>query len=127
MAYLDAAWLAAPRDALAEAAAAAGVDVCLARAVSGAPDGEARYTARVAGGSVQYEAGLAEDADVTLTDTYAGATAQVRGELGPNASFMQGRTKVVGHTGRWLAVLAATGTDAYESARAEVAGLAGLA
>ncbi|MFN8016834.1 MAG: SCP2 sterol-binding domain-containing protein [Acidimicrobiales bacterium] len=114
--YLTAAWAEAPIDPLAEAAAEAGIAVRLAHAFTGAPDGEVRYTATAAGGTVTYEPGLAEDADVTLTDTYRNAVAMVAGELGPNAAFMRGQTKVVGATGTLLRALAAAGGEAYAEA-----------
>ncbi len=104
----SAAWVEAElRDPLAEAAAAAGLDVAFSRVVSGGPDGEVRYTARVAGGSVVYGTGAADDVDVALTDTCANAVQLLDGTLDPSVAFMQGRTKVAGHTGRWLDLLAA--------------------
>ena len=114
--YLTAAWAEDPVDPLVEAAAAAGIAVRLAHAFSGAPDGEVRYTATSAGGAVTYEPGLADGADVTLTDTYRNALAMVAGELAPNAAFMRGQTKVVGATGTLLRVLAASSGEAYASA-----------
>jgi hypothetical protein len=105
---LSEAWLAGElHDPLAAAAAAAGLEVCFSRAVSGAPDGEARYTARVSGGVATYEQGAAADAEVALVDTYATAVGLWAGEIDPAVAFMQGKTKVAGHTGRWLDLLAA--------------------
>lgn len=116
-AYLSAAWLEDPIDPAAEALAAAGDALRIGRIVTGAPDGEARFTAVVAGGAVTYAPGTAEDVEVTLTDTYPNAVAMLEGELDPNASFMRGRTKVTGATGQLLRLLAATKTDAYHEAR----------
>jgi hypothetical protein len=120
--YLSAAWLASELvDPLAEAAAAAGATVAFSRAVSGAPDGEARYTARVAGGSVHYGLGLADDVDVALTDTYANARSMVRGELAPNVAFMRGQTKAAGSTGHLFELLAAADGPVYAEACSTVA------
>ena len=116
VAFLAKGWAAAPIDPLAEAAAAAGLSLRLARAFPGSPDGEVRYTATIADGSVSYAPGLDDDAEVTLTDTYRNACAMVEGELSPNAAFMRGQTKVVGATGPVLALLAAAGGDAYAEA-----------
>ena len=111
--YLTAAWAADPMDPAVEALAAAGGTIRLGRVITGGPDGEVRYTAIAADGSVTYVPGVADDVDVMLTDTAANARAIVRGELDPNAAFMRGRTKVVGATGPLLALLAATRTPVF--------------
>lgn len=121
-AYLSQAWLdEGPRDAAAEALASAGGSGTVGRTISGAPDGELRYTARIADGSVAYEAGVADEVDLSLTDTYANAVAVLDGVEDPNALFMRGRTKVAGSTRVLLDLLAATRTDRYREVRAEVA------
>ncbi len=125
-AYLSTAWLAEARDPAAEALAAQGGAAVIGRIVTGGPDGELRYTARVADGAVAYEAGLADEVDLTLTDTYANAVAVLAGEADANALFMRGRTKVAGSTRVLLDLLAATSTERYAEARAEVAADAGL-
>lgn len=112
-AYLDSGWLASPTDPAAEALGATGTTLSIGRIITGAPDGEARFTARVASGEVTYEAGVPDDVDVTFTDTYANALAVLRGDLDPNASFMRGQTKVTGSTNLLLEVLAATKTERY--------------
>ena len=89
--------------------------------MSGAPDGEARFTARVADGAVAYEAGVADEVDLSLTDTYANAVALLDGDEDPNALFTRGRTKVAGSTRVLLDLLASTRTDRYREVRAELA------
>jgi predicted lipid carrier protein YhbT len=121
-AYLSDAWLDQPLDPAAEALAATGGTLTIGRIVSGAPDGEARFTATVADGAVTYQRGLDDSADVTLTDTYANAVAIVRGDLDPNAAFMRGHTKVTGATGQLLDLFSATKSDRFEQARAELLG-----
>ena len=118
-AYLSGAWLDQPTDPLAEALAPTGATVAIGRIISGAPDGEARFTAVVADGSVSYRAGVDDSVDVTFTDTYANAVAQLRGDLRPNAAFMRGQTKVTGPTGTLLEVLAAGSLPDYEQRRAQ--------
>jgi putative sterol carrier protein len=119
-AYLSSDWLADPVDPAAEALAALGGSLRIARVVTKAPDGEARFAAVVADGTVRYEAAI-DDPDVVLTDTYANALAILRGELDPNAAFVRGQTKVAGETGPLLELLAATKDPAYEAARARLA------
>lgn len=121
-AYLSADWAASPIDPLAEALADAGTrDLRIGRIVTKAPDGEVRFTAAVAGGSVTYEPGIDDDVEVTLTDTYPNALALARGELDPNAAFIRGQTKVTGPTSALLDLLAAARSPRYEAARAELA------
>lgn len=125
-AYLSTAWLSEARDAAAEALAAEGGSATIARIVTGAPDGEARFTARIADGAVAYEAGVADEIDLSLTDTYANAVALLTGEADANALFMRGRTKVAGNTRVLLDLLAATKSERYGVLRAEVAAAAEL-
>jgi putative sterol carrier protein len=109
-------------DPAAEALAAAGGAIRLGRIVTGGPDGEIRFTAVVADGAVTYLPGLADDVDVTLTDTAANARAMASGELDPNAAFMRGRTKVAGAIGPLLALLAATRSEVYAERCRELVG-----
>lgn len=119
--YLSTEWLEDPTDPLAEAFARSGdADLRIGRVVTKAPDGEVRFTSTVADGTVRYEVGTVEDAEITLTDTYASAVEMVRGALDPNAPFVRGQTKVTGPTGPLLSVLAAARTDAYAEARRSV-------
>lgn len=117
-AYLSTAWLDEAIDPAAEALAAQGGRSTIGRVVTGAPDGELRFTARIADGSVAYEPGLSDEVDLSLTDTYANAVALLTGEADANALFMRGRTKVAGSTRVLLDLLAATASDAYRDARA---------
>lgn len=112
--YLSTEWLDDPCDPLAEARARSGGGALrVGRVVSGAPDGDVRFTASIVDGEVRYEVGSVDDAEVTLTDTYPNAVALLRGELDPNAAFVRGQTKVAGPTGPLLDLLAAAGTEAY--------------
>lgn len=120
--YLSPTWAEHPFDPAAEAYAAAGGTLRLGRVVTGGPDGDVRYTAVIGEGEVRYERGVVDDVDVTLTDTYANALAQARGELDPNAAFMRGQTKVSGPTSAVLAILAVTKSELYEVERRKLAG-----
>jgi putative sterol carrier protein len=116
--YLSTGWLDDAIDPAAEALAAQGGSAAIGRIVTGAPDGELRYTARIGGGTVSYEPGVADEVDLTLTDTYANAVALLTGEADANALFMRGRTKVAGSTRVLLDLLAATSSDAFGEAQA---------
>jgi hypothetical protein len=117
-AYLSTAWLDEACDPAAEALAASGGTAAIGRIVTGAPDGELRFTARIADGTVAYEAGVADDVDLSLTDSYANAVDLLTGEADANALFMRGRTKVAGSTRVLLDLLAATGTEPFREAQA---------
>ena len=101
--------------------AAQGGSATIGRIITGAPDGELRYTARITDGAVHYEPGVPDDVDVSLTDTFANAVALLKGEADANALFMRGRTKVAGNTRVLLDLLAATSTDRFREVQAEVA------
>lgn len=116
-AFLSEAWALAPADPVAASFAAAGGEAVLGRVFTGGPDGEVRYTVRISGGAVSYEAGLGDDAEVTLTDTAKNARALLLGELDPNTAFMRGQTKVAGNTGVLLSLLASAKGEAYAAAR----------
>lgn len=90
--------------------------------VTGTPSGDVRYATVVdEDGSVSEPVGEIDDPDVTLTTKYRDALAVVRGEVSPNVSYMRGRTKVAGHTGQLVRLLAASSGHAYDTARAELA------
>jgi len=125
-AYLSTAWLDSPCDPAAEALAASGGTGTIGRVVSGAPDGEARFTARVADGTVAYEPGIPDEVDLTLTDTYANAVAILTGSEDANALVMRGRTKVTGSSHVLFELLAATATDRFHEVQAEVRSAVGL-
>jgi putative sterol carrier protein len=76
--------------------------------VTGLPDGDASWQARVDDGVVvEVGQGAPAAADVTLTLTAPVAFAVADGSLTPSAAFMQGRMKTAGDPGLVLDVLAA--------------------
>ena len=123
-AFLSEEWVATATDPAAEALAARGATLRLLRVVGGGPNGEVRLAVRVdeAGAVTCAPAAPGDDEpELTLTNTAKDLAAILRGELDPNAAFMQGRTKVVGSTARLLDLLAATKDAAYERAWTELA------
>ncbi|WP_421120520.1 SCP2 sterol-binding domain-containing protein [Aquihabitans daechungensis] len=125
-AYLSNDWLEEACDPAAEALAAAGGSATIGRIITGAPDGELRFTVRIADGVAAYEPGIPDDVDLSLTDTYANAVALLTGEADANALFMRGRTKVAGSTRVLFDLLASTSTDRFREVQARVATAAGL-
>ena len=77
-------------------------DITFQQVVTDAPDGEIHYWTTFASGAAQAGTGDADAADVTITQDYATATELSRGELRPQAAFMQGRLKITGNMGKLL-------------------------
>lgn len=76
--------------------------------VTGLPDGDASWQARVEDGVVvEVVSGAPATSDLTLTLPVAIADAIADGELTASAAFMQGRMKTAGDNGLVLDVLAA--------------------
>lgn len=89
--------------------------------VTGGPDGEVRYYWVLVDGRLS-EAGLGElaDAEVTLAQGYADAVRIQKGELDPNAAFMQGRVKVSGNMAKLMSLLPITNSAEYRALQAEI-------
>jgi hypothetical protein len=97
------AWVAA----LVGSGAAPGPTATVQVVVTGAPDGDAKFNARLDDGVVAEAAlGTRPAPDVTFTASYADASAMATGELDPSVAFMQGRLKTAGDPGLVLDLLA---------------------
>ena len=91
--------------------------------VSGGPDGEVRYVARVVDGRVvELAPGAADEPDATLTIPHAEGLAMAEGRLDANAAFMQGRIKTAGRTGPLLALLSVLQAPAWSELTAATEG-----
>jgi len=123
VAYLSQAWLDLQCDLVGALPERPGATATVQHVVSGAPDGEIRWTEQIVDGRLTV-ATLGDDpnAEVTLTQTYADAVEIARGELDANAAFMQGRVKVVGDMGKVMALMPLTDSDEYRAAIAKLAG-----
>ena len=79
-----------------------GVDLAIQQVVTGGEGGEAKYWVKISDGNVEGGLGDAPSADVTITQDYETASAITKGELNPQAAFMQGTLKVTGNMGKLL-------------------------
>jgi putative sterol carrier protein len=79
-----------------------GAELTIQQIVTGGPFGETHLWTKLAGGSAAIGIGDASDADITMTQDYETACAQNRGELLPQAAFMQGRLKITGNMAKLL-------------------------
>jgi hypothetical protein len=116
-------WVELHRTALGELPALPGATARLQHVVTGAPDGEVAYTLAMVDGRV-VEATVGRDdaaADCTFLETHDDAVRIASGELDLHVAFMQGRVKMSGDMGRFMAVLACTQGEPYRAALAQVA------
>jgi putative sterol carrier protein len=86
------------------------VELTIQQVVTGTAGGHASYWVRLDNGTVEGGLGDAPSADVTITQDYETAGAITRGELNPQAAFMQGKLKVTGNMGKLLQHQGAMGT-----------------
>jgi putative sterol carrier protein len=107
--FLSEAWV----TGLVGSGAAPGPTATVQVVVTGASDGDAKFHARLDDGVVAEGAlGTWPAPDVTLTVSYADASAMAAGELDPSVAFMQGRLKTAGDPGLVLDLLASAATRA---------------
>lgn len=91
--------------------------------VTGGPDGDIKYFWVLEDGKL-LEAALGEkdDAEVTLTQSYDDAVKIAKGELDPNAAFMQGRIKVTGNMQKLMQLMPLTNAPEYKELQKQLRG-----
>ena len=121
--YLSQEWLDAGRELAQEFPERPGATARLQYQVAGTPDGDVHYYWVVENGNLQ-ESTLGDDpdAEITLSMSYDDAVKMQKGELDPNAAFMQGRIKVVpgSNMGKLMALLPLTQSPEYKAIQAEI-------
>ena len=99
--FLSPEWLVAVNEALQSASrvqkATADIELTIQQIVMGGPDGDVAYRVRVNRGSVELLPGRAPGADVVFTEDWSTAAAVAKGELSPQAAFLEGRIRVSGN------------------------------
>lgn len=121
MKYLSQQWLDEARRLSAGQPERPGATARVQWVVKGAPGGDVKYTWLLENGRL-LEAHLGDIAepDFTLTLNYGEALAMHKGELDPNAAFMQGRMKADGNMGKLMALLPITKSPEYAALQAEL-------
>jgi len=121
--YLSQEWLDAGRELAQEFPERAGATARLQYQVGGTPSGDVHYYWVVENGKL-LESTLGDDADaeITLSMSYDDAVKMQKGELDPNAAFMQGRIKVVpgSNMGKLMALLPLTQSPEYKAIQAKI-------
>jgi predicted lipid carrier protein YhbT len=89
--------------------------------VTGGPEGEIKYYWVLENGNLlDSQLGEMPDPEVTMTETYEDAMKIQKGELDPNAAFMQGRIKVQGNMAKLMALMPLTNAPEYKALQKEI-------
>lgn len=121
--YLTQEWLDTQRELAQEFPERAGATARLQYQVTGTPTGDVHYYWVIENGKLR-ESTLGDDpdAEITLSMSYEDSVKMQRGELDPNAAFMQGRIKVVpgSNMGKLMSLLPLTQSAEYKAIQSKV-------
>ena len=89
--------------------------------ITGGPDGDEAYYWVIQDGKLtEAMVGESADSEVTITTGYADSVKIQKGELDPNAAFMQGRMKVTGNMGKLMALMPLTQSPEYKAIQEKI-------
>ena len=119
--YLTQEWLDSQKELAQEFPERPGATARMQYHVTGGPDGDIRYYWVVENGKVLEDVlGDDPDAEFTLTLSYEDSVKIQKGELDPNAAFMQGRMKVTGNMGKLMSLLPLTQSPEYKAIQEKI-------
>jgi putative sterol carrier protein len=119
--YLSQEWLDDGRKLAQEFPERPGATARMQFAVTGGPEGDVKYYQVLDNGKI-LESTLGEDAnaDFTMTSSYDDSVKIQKGELDPNAAFMQGRMKVTGNMGKLMSLMPLTQSPEYKGIQQKI-------
>ncbi len=92
--------------------------------VTDGPEGDIKYYWLLENGKLmESKMGEISDPDFTLTLSYEDSVRVQKGELDPNAAFMQGRMKVTGNMAKLMSLLPLTNSPEYRALQEEIRGV----
>ena len=122
--YLSQEWLDETRKRAESQPVRPGATARIQYVTTGGPDGDIKYYWVLEDGKLlDSQLGEVDDADFTLTMTYDDAVKVQKGELDPNAAFMQGRMKVSGNMAKLMSLLPLTNSPEYRALQEEIRGI----
>ena len=119
--YLTQEWLDEARELAKDQPERPGASTTIQYVVNGGPDGVVKYYWVLENGRLlESQLGEIAEPEVTMTLSYADSVSIQRGELDPNAAFMQGRMKVAGNMGKVMALMPLTMSPEYKAVQEEI-------
>ena len=119
--YLTQEWLDETRKMAENQPERPGASARMQYVVTGAPEGDVKYYWVLENGKLlESQLGEIPDADFTLTTSYEDSVKIQKGELDPNAAFMQGRMRVTGNMGKLMSLMPLTNSPEYKALQGEI-------
>ena len=119
--YLTQEWLDTQRELAQEFPERPGATARMQYHVTAGPEGDVKYYWVVENGKVlEDKLGDDPDAEFTLTLSWDDSVRIQKGELDPNAAFMQGRMKVTGNMGKLMSLLPLTQSPEYKAIQEKI-------